>query len=126
MKRLKRRRNPIKPQKKPIVNIGTALVALALTLNLLMPCAYASDYKDVSDDAWYADAVAYVTEHGLMSGMGDGEFAPDQELTRAQIVELLYRLAGNPETMYTNQFHDVAYNDWYTEQYGYSKKDFVV
>ena len=78
-----------------------------------IPCAYASDYTDVPDDAWYADAVTYVTEHGLMGGVGNGKFAPGQELTRAQIVELFYRLAGSPETAYTNQFQDVSSDSWF-------------
>ena len=75
-----------------------------VAIGSLIPCAYASDYTDVSNDAWYADAVTYVTERGLMGGVGKGRFALDQRLTRVQIVELFYRLAGSPEVAYTNQF----------------------
>lgn len=94
-----------------------------LTLSFLAPCAYASDYTDVPDDAWYADAVTYVTESGLMGGVGNGKFAPDQELTRAQIVELFYRLAGSPEAEYTNQFQDVGNDSWFARSVAWASNN---
>lgn len=90
---------------------------------ILIPCAYVSDYTDVSNDAWYADAVTYVMEHGLMGGVGNGKFAPDQELTRAQIVELFYRLAGSPETAYTNQFQDVGNDSWFAKSVAWASSN---
>lgn len=109
----KKLRNPPKPQKGCSARTCQTFIALMLTLSFLIPSAYASDYTDVPNDAWYAEAVTYVTEHGLMGGVGNGKFAPDQELTRAQIVELFYRLAGSPETAYTNQFQDVGSDSWF-------------
>ena len=58
--------------------------------------AAAASYMDVSDSAWYADAVNYVTEHGIMQGTGNNRFSPDEILTRGQFVTLLYRMAGSP------------------------------
>ena len=75
-------------------------ISLLLVCGLLigaMPfAAAAAKYSDVSKDAWYAQAVDYVTEHGLMQGTGNGQFSPDLSLTRAQFVTLLHRLAGSP------------------------------
>lgn len=109
-----------------LLTLCKALIVLALTLNFLTPCANASAYTDVSDDAWYADAVTYVTERGLMGGVGNGKFAPNQELTRAQIVELFYRLAGNPETVYTNQFQDVGSDSWYAKSVAWASNSGIV
>ena len=49
-------------------------------------------YTDVGLNAWYYDAVAYVTEAGLMNGYADGSFGPDSQLTREQLATILYRI----------------------------------
>lgn len=99
--------------KKNILNaIGTVL-AFALAVNCCLPIVHASAYNDVSGSDWHSNAIDYVTEIGLMEGVGNGDFQPNQPLTRAQVVALLYRLAGDPETTYTGQFQDVAEDKWY-------------
>ena len=45
-------------------------------------------FTDVQESAWYADAVTYATERGLMRGVGDGQFAPEETMTRAMLVAL--------------------------------------
>ena len=56
-------------------------------------------FADVSPDAWYYDAVMYVFAHNndIMQGFEDGTFRPDTALNRAQLVTILYRLAGSPD-----------------------------
>lgn len=49
-------------------------------------------FTDVDDSAWYAEAVNYCKEHGLMSGVSDTKFAPNEPVTRAQLASVLYRL----------------------------------
>ncbi|WP_158095303.1 S-layer homology domain-containing protein [Collinsella sp. An2] len=55
-------------------------------------------YSDCDADAWYAKAVAWATEQGLMTGYSDGSgrFAPDAELTREQLAIVFWRIAGEP------------------------------
>ena len=49
-----------------------------------------------------------------MNGMGEGKFAPNENTTRAQLVMMLYRLAGTPSVEgKTEPFSDVAENDWF-------------
>ena len=50
-------------------------------------------FADVPASAWYCDAVEYVYENGLMSGVSGGRFAPDDTLTREQLALILYRFA---------------------------------
>lgn len=57
--------------------------------------AAAASYTDVSNSAWYVDAVNYVTEHGIMQGTGNNRFSPDEILTRGQFVTLLYRMVAS-------------------------------
>ena len=55
-----------------------------------------SDFTDVVPDAWYADAVTYVSDQGWMGGVSANLFAPDQSMSRAMLATVLYRLAGSP------------------------------
>ncbi|MBQ1263861.1 MAG: S-layer homology domain-containing protein [Oscillospiraceae bacterium] len=73
------------------------------------------DFTDVAKSAWYYDAVAYVTEKGLMNGVGEGRFAPESTLTRAMIVTVLYRLENEPEVVAAGRFTDVPSGQWYSE-----------
>jgi len=66
---------------------------------------------DVSKDAWYHAAVDYVVEHGIMEGMSETEFSPNTEVTRAQAVQILYNLEGQPTVDGDNEFTDVS--GWY-------------
>ncbi len=72
-------------------------------------------YNDVAKGEWYYDAVEYVSERGLMSGTGDGSFSPEGSATRAAVVTILYRLAGEPAVSGGNTFSDVAADQWYAD-----------
>ena len=50
-------------------------------------------FKDVSDDAWYADAINWGAKNGIVTGVGAGNFAPDDVVTREQMATMLYRFA---------------------------------
>jgi len=70
-------------------------------------------FKDVADGAWYADAVQYVYEKSLMNGTGDVKFDPDGKLTRAQLVTILWRWAGEVVVDGGASFADVSSSAWY-------------
>ncbi len=53
-------------------------------------------FTDVPADAWYAQAVEYCRENGLMAGTSDITFAPEGTLTRAMLAAILYRMSGTP------------------------------
>ena len=54
----------------------------------------ASNYVDVASSAWYADAVKYVADKGLMSGTGDKKFSPNASTTRGMLMTVLALCAG--------------------------------
>ena len=58
------------------------------------PSDWANPYTDVAANAWYYDAVAYVTANGLMNGTSATTFAPDATTTRAMIWTVLARMNG--------------------------------
>ncbi len=78
------------------------------------PAAVWTDpYTDVAKDAWYYDAVRYVSENGLMGGYGNGLFGPDDVLSRAQFAQILYNKEGKPTVTGGSVFTDVAPGAWY-------------
>ncbi|OUQ55598.1 hypothetical protein B5E58_12055 [Tyzzerella sp. An114] len=72
-------------------------------------------FYDISENAWYYDAVKYIYKNNMMQGISDTEFAPNLSMNRAMIVTVLHRLENTPVTTGTNQFSDVESNQWYTE-----------
>ncbi len=70
-------------------------------------------FSDVSETDWFAGAVAYVAERGIMQGTGDGLFSPNAPVTRAMLVTMLYRLDGSPEVSAQIPFTDVEPGSWY-------------
>ena len=97
--------------KKRILSFGLALVMLA---GLCVAASASNGFSDVSEQAWYADAVQYVAENHLMSGVGEDRFAPDVTMTRSMAVTVLHQLAGSPEPQGENPFTDIADDAWYT------------
>ena len=100
---------------------GALLLALILTLSLsVMAYAAVEDtgFSDVAADAWYADAVTYVRDNGLMSGTPDTTFTPGGTMTRGMLVTTLYRMAGSPSLENEDlgyPFADVPGDAWYAD-----------
>ena len=72
-----------------------------------------ADFTDVDMDAWYHDAVDYAIDNGMMNGVGNNLFAPESNLTRAMLVQVLWNLEGNPEASAITEYSDVASDAWY-------------
>ncbi len=96
--------------------IGTLLLSLVLALSLAVPVFAAVEdtgFSDVDAHAWYAEAVIYCREHNLMAGTGNNQFAPESNLTRAQLATVLYRIEGTPVVTGTDAFTDAPDGAWY-------------
>lgn len=131
------------------MRLAAAALGLALGLALLLPACAArrgedagapaaptqtpagmaglsAGFSDVDSGAWYAGAVDYVREHGLMEGVGEGRFDPEGSLTRAMLVTVLWRQAGQPVVNYLMRFSDVDGGQWYTEAIRWAAGDGLV
>ena len=70
-------------------------------------------FRDVTEGAWYYEAVYYAWAEGLMDGISADQFGPSRKANRAMVVTLLYRLA-NPDLVYDGStFADVESGSWY-------------
>jgi len=64
-------------------------------------------FKDVSETAWYHNAVKYVYENNIIKGYNDTTFAPNDKVTRGMLVTILYRMEGEPKVSGKPKFPDV-------------------
>jgi len=102
--------------KKWIATVLTLAMVLAMVLTTTaFGAVNDTGYTDVDTNDWYAEAVVYCRENGLMSGTGTTAFSPNSTMTRAMLATVLWRMADEPVVNYLMQFSDVAGGDWYTE-----------
>ena len=76
--------------------------------------------------SWAHDGIDYCVESKLMNGTGGGLFNPDGTVSRAQLVTILYRAAGSPETKCTGTFTDVPAGQWYSAAIEWAAENGVV
>lgn len=74
-----------------------------------------ADYPDVSVRAWYAPAVAWAHDQNYITGNPDGNFYPNQKLTRAEATKLLINIFLDGEIVSGNtpDFTDIETSAWY-------------
>lgn len=99
---------------------------LFLTLFSITVSASPSSFSDVPDNAWYADSVQFVSQKGLMGGVGSGKFAPNDNTTRGQLVTILYRLEGEPAISGGSPFSDVHSSDYFGKAVQWASANSIV
>ena len=104
--------------------ILSALLVVVMVMTMV-PTALAAGYVDVAADAWYEDAVDYVTRKGLMNGTGDNTFSPNQSTTRGMVVTVLWRMEGEPYAL-GNSFTDVAAGAYYADAVEWASDNGIV
>lgn len=90
-----------------------AVMLLSLTTTAFA-AVEGTGFSDVAADAWYADAVEYARDNGLMSGTSATTFSPNDTMTRAMLAMVLYRLAGSPVVSGQDSFTDTIEGSWYS------------
>ena len=106
--------------------LSLILVATAVFASLSIPSfAEEVSFSDIPSNAWYMDAIEYVTEQGIMTGTASDKFSPKQGMTRAMLVQVLYAAAGKPETK-DNEFVDVKKGSWYEEASAWAEEQGIV
>ena len=79
-----------------------------------------SAFPDVPADKWFAAPINALAHAGILKGFEDGRFHPMQAVTRAELVSVLYRLDGEPETE-SDPFSDVTDSYWAKDAINYAR-----
>ena len=114
---------------KRIVALFLAVILAGLTgfTNITAAAGTGLPFKDVKKTNWYYDYVKFVYEEGVMTGLDETTFGPNEAITRAMVVTVLYRLAGEPEVVIKKKpFPDVAKNKWYSAAVAWAKEAGIV
>ena len=82
-------------------------------------------FTDIAAGAWYADAVQYVYENGMMNGTSETMFSPEATTTRAMIVTILHRLENEPAAV-DSDFTDVAGGSYYADAVDWAAANGIV
>jgi hypothetical protein len=83
-------------------------------------------YSDVPSNAWYADGVKYVTDNGLMSGIGNNLFAPDTPISRGMLVTVLYKMSGEPDVADNESFADIQEGAYFENAVAWAAQNGIV
>lgn len=71
-----------------------------------------SKFADVTSDRWSAHDIEYMADKEIITGYPDGEFKPQNNLTRAEFASLIYRFAGLKTVDSQNPFDDLDEEHW--------------
>ena len=83
-------------------------------------------FTDVSENSWYYDAVKYVNENGIITGVSKDKFAPNENTSRAMIAQIFYNMAKKPQVDTTNPFTDVKTDAWYGNAINWAYKNNII
>ncbi len=102
-------------------------LSVSENLSVLIICGEKTLFTDVHNVShWSAGSVDFVNALGIMKGMGEEAFAPDEPLTRAMLVTMLYRTEGEPDVTGVSNFDDVEKDSWYEKAVLWAKQNGIV
>ncbi len=84
------------------------------------------NFADVAPSAWYHDAVDYALNNQIMGGYNATTFGPNDKLSRAMVVQVLYNKEGQPLITGTHKFPDVKADDWFNNAVTWANLNGVV
>lgn len=84
-----------------------------------------SGFADVPQDNWFADAVKYVSENKLMNGTSTTAFSPNENMSRAMLATVLYRISGETAEA-DSSFGDVSASAYYAAAVNWASSKGIV
>ena len=84
-----------------------------------------SGFGDVPQNSWFADAVKYVSENKLMNGKSTTAFAPNENMSRAMLATVLYRMSSETAEA-DSSFRDVSSSAYYAAAVNWASSEGIV
>lgn len=111
---------------KSLVEDGTAYVLLdgSATVKIV---DNSKTFSDVSGSEWYSDAVTFTSSHELFNGTGDTTFSPEDDMSRAMLATVLWRLESEAEAgQGAVDFSDAVSGSWYADGVAWASAEGIV
>lgn len=86
----------------------------------------AQTFTDVSIFDWYNEGVMYVSENGIMNGVGGNKFEPGTELKREMLATILWNMEGKPEPKDIAPFLDVMSGEYYSKAIAWAGENGII
>lgn len=86
----------------------------------------AQTFTDVSIFDWYYEGVMYVSENGIMNGVGGNKFEPGTELKREMLATILWNMEGKPEPKDIAPFLDVMSGEYYSKAIAWAGENGII
>ena len=83
-------------------------------------------FTDVSIFDWYNEGVMYVSENGIMNGVGGNKFEPGTELKREMLATILWNMEGKPEPKDIAPFLDVMSGEYYSKAIAWAGENGII
>lgn len=103
----------------PVISSGTGTTPSVGAKPLPTVSSY-DRYSDLKPDGWYREYITYMLDKGYMNGVDANRFDPNGNMTRSQLVTILYRSAGSPAVRGGSAFGDVKKGSWYENAVAWS------
>ena len=87
---------------------------------------YSKQFSDVSSSDWFYSSVNNALESGWFNGLSATKFAPSASMTRAMLVQVLYRMSGAKAPANKSAFSDVSANAWYADAVAWASENGIV
>lgn len=97
-----------------------------VTVNAEFRKVCSNSFTDAVERTWYYCAVKFVSENGLMNGVGNNLFAPNAKLSRTMLVQILYNREDRPNVNSSSIFADVAADAWYADTVAWASGNGIV
>ena len=111
---------------KRILSVVLALALLCTVSLSAFAAVEDTGFTDVDPADWYAGAVEYVRDNGIMAGTGNSAFSPNGSMTRAMVATALYQAAGRPAVEGEDSFSDTQPGIWYSDAVVWASQNGVV
>lgn len=118
---------------------ATAILSSQVLAVVIIPKGNPNSYTDIANH-WATDAMRYVITEGYFKGESSTEFLPEEEMSRAMLCTVLWRLTGEELTRttvtaegnvkivprYVKKFWDMKEEDWYTNYISWANKNDII
>ncbi len=92
----------------------------------VIPVQAEINFDDIDESDWFFEDAKKVAELGLLSGISENIFAPNEDMTRSMLAAVLYRYDGEKGYNSSATFDDFSDNEWYSDAVSWATENNII